>query len=205
MSDEKDKSTKDTPKKAWYKVWYEWLTYKRLTLLFSFLLTVSTCTYVFVSLMQWYTIRTQFTLGERPWVIVQNANYKDFKVGDKPIAVIVFINTGRTPARNVRTIGHIALRYEPAPNPIPYNSPNCYDSNSVIGPNNVMSLLLQTNGPLLNEEDLKAVNEKKLRLYIWGCVDYDDIFSNHYKTNFLLVNKPGTDNFDFCKYGNEVE
>jgi hypothetical protein len=148
------------------------------------------------------TAEASFTIGERPWVMVKGASYAEIKAGQAPTAILTIINTGNTPAFNVTTDTMIAFRNTPVPAPMPITiTPGQVGSKSSIAPKADMNIII-SHRELMTNELIKNLYENNYRLYVWGKIEYEDIFKRRHKTEFCGVQRMGTLNFDLCDGNN---
>jgi hypothetical protein len=149
----------------------------------------------------------QLIFGERAWVTAKDAYHNEFKTGEQPQAVVAIINAGNTPARNLTIYGNIQWRDKPIPTPmifLPLPSTGQEPSFSVIAPNEGMNISF-SDIPVLTDDIIKLAREQKIHLYVWGKIDYDDIFGKHHKTEFCFVDRFYARVFATCSNNNTIE
>ncbi len=144
-----------------------------------------------------------FAMGERPWVMIKGANYLEIKVGQSPSAILTIVNTGNTSAFNVTTDTMIAFRNSrvPVPMPIKPRISGEVGSKSSIAPKTDMTIII-THNVIMTEDMIKRLYEENYRLYVWGKIEYEDVFKRRHRTEFCGVQRTGTLNFDLCDNNN---
>jgi hypothetical protein len=174
---------------------------------FTGVLAVFTICYALVSAGQWWTIHEQMINGQRAWVVAEGADCLEFKLGEHPSARIRFLNGGNTPAAESTIDGQIAFRATPVPDPMPLAAlhEGQMKSKVVIAPHAPMFHNLVLDAIVFDEKTIAAVNNGKIRLYLWGVANYKDIFGHSRKTTFYMVHKAGTLQFDACENHNTIE
>lgn len=113
------------------------------------------------------------------------------------------VNSGRSPALNVRVRQHMTIdpikmeNFRPIFRDIPFKN------QALLGP--LGEIYVMYTIPTLEDIDLKDINNSKLFIYVWGAFEYDDRFGGHHFTVFAFCHRPGTKGFDFCLHGNECD
>ena len=143
----------------------------------------------------------QMIVQARAWVTVKGAELVTIKEGQPITAKIVFRNSGKTPAMDVTIYNNINLFSQPIPDPMPHVTYAGNISKAVIGPDSDFGNII-TKKEILSSQDFQAILHRKADIYIYGRVDYRDIFNFHRTTEYCLVNKVGTLNFDACEKHN---
>jgi hypothetical protein len=149
----------------------------------------------------------QSRLDQRAWLgAVEMREPVDMAVGKVAKFGVLITNTGKTPAVNftsqmvVRAFGR-AEKFE-AIYPQP---PTGIHSNSVIQPAMKIELWSPIKRALL-QSDIDSLKNGEYVLYIYGVLNYDDIFKRHHWTHFCMVLQPDdlkTENS--CHSYNEVD
>ena len=57
---------------------------------------------------------------------------------------------------------------------------------------------------ILTHEIIDQINKRNLFLYVWGKIEYDDIFGQHHTTNFCAFKVDQTNNFGGCETNNNA-
>ena len=156
-----------------------------------------------ISFFALIVIAYQMTVQSRAWVTVKGAELSEIKEGQPIMAKIVFRNSGKTPALDVTIYNNINLFSQPIPDPMPYGTYAANISKAVIGPDSDFGNII-TKKEILSSQDFQAILHCKADIYIYGRVDYRDIFNFHRTTEYCLVNKVGTLNFDACEKHNNA-
>jgi hypothetical protein len=160
---------------------------------------------------QWKIMREQLEhskeihqLSERAWIVLKSAALKHpIKVGEAPEISIIFTNTGRTPASNAnfKTWVHIADSHTPADKLHRPDLPG-RPSQGVIPPGMLFS---QNIAPriTLTDQTMQRLTREEQQFYLYGLVEYHDIFDHSWMTAFCLTLNIGTGTlFDICPDGN---
>jgi hypothetical protein len=108
---------------------------------------------------------------------------KNLRFQGKP----VLINSGFTPAHKVRHKSNAAILPIPLPQDFGYPLPETDLGASLIGPRQQAVLSPIVDGFVADEEveDIKAGKGKAL--YVWGIVEYEDVFKRKQETRFCQV------------------
>jgi hypothetical protein len=148
-----------------------------------------------------------------PSLKVQNYNPTNIKAGDVETDFIVFAlkNAGSTPALHVKTYASWVCQPFPAALPADFSFPD-KSSNFPQGVS-----LITSDTPLLPQSSLQtsvAVHDirpfvgaiqKKNALYLYGHVDYEDIYGEKHKTNFCYAYQPYGTLHQFNSYSSHNE
>jgi len=119
-------------------------------------------------------------------VVIGGGTYQDrannlrFEV--KPLVV----NTGQTPAHNVRYQAVCQVLPHPLDNGFGFPMRNIWHGNGVLGPqqNFILSAIIE--GPYFPDDDVPVImrGSDGRRLYIWGEVTYEDVYRLPHRTRF---------------------
>lgn len=133
--------------------------------------------------------------GQSAYIVAKGVGINDVILGTTPIVTIAFTNAGNTPATNVHFGGRIAFRDRPvfeempsepdsAPAGMTFGYRNATeDATVVIGPNVEVNSRITSPYPV-DQQTMDLFNQRKLRLYVWGTVTYDDVFGFHHATQY---------------------
>jgi hypothetical protein len=159
---------------------------------------------------QWKTLDRQMAIGERAWVTVEKVSFKDFKgfnVGEKITVITKIINAGKTPAFDTNVAVFVEL-YPPTAFPSVFAKFPYFvvggTSVSVIGPNGERESPATWHGEL-TDDIIKLAKQEKVALYVWGGIQYDDIFGLRHNTYFCLRNSLNSETFKFCEFLNKAD
>lgn len=153
----------------------------------------------------------------RAWVGVLGVDVTSFNVQTGLIATIVFFNSGRTPARNVEvSLGYVVtptaitgpnpdqikeLQFRPAQSIAPQGRYNLYVAN--IAGENVSAV--QIAGFQRLAPYLPSIRDKKMVLYYFGILKYDDNLGSHRETQYcIFLADPKTKQTGFCDGFNDL-
>jgi len=153
----------------------------------------------------------------RAWVGVLGIDKVSFDVQTGLTVEVVFFNSGRTPARNVETsLDYVAidhaiagpnpdqikeLQFRPAQSIAPQGRYNLYAAN-LTGENTTPRQIsgFQKLLPLL-----PSIRDKKIILYYYGILKYDDNLGNHRETQYCLyLVDPKTKQTGMCDGFNDL-
>jgi hypothetical protein len=120
-------------------------------------------------------------------VMVGNAIYQDTKMALQFEAKPVLVNTGNTPAHNVR----YSIKADILPIPLvesrDFSVPPPFGRGNVVAPhaNGTMSAVVDR---IFFDEEVADIKQGKGRaLVVWGRVEYEDVFRELHHTNFCQV------------------
>jgi hypothetical protein len=117
---------------------------------------------------------------------------------------VIFKNTGRTPAINVRPLVEDAsIRSQPDKIP----EPNLVITDNMLGHPQILPPDTSTVSDLPSTMDEKAFEEivtLRRRVFVFGRVEYDDVFSGHHWYNYCMYLTPGGA-FANCPFHNEFD
>lgn len=144
---------------------------------------------------------------------------------------ITVINTGRTPGLNGKVVSEVEFQENPPPESTVINPPDQTPSKSVFAP---QIEFLKLAGSLPTDEARKIreaetqqrqagssespkrasttprpipsprVYRDNRKIFVYGKVEYDDIFGKHHETKFCFVNSPGTPIWWHCQTFNDA-
>jgi hypothetical protein len=163
--------------------------------------------------------QTSFRDEQRAWLGVLDAVTITFTNTEAWKASVVFFNSGRTAARNVQTSGMYKLSniplsgpspedikrlaFRPAQSVAPQGRYNQVMGGATFGEPTTEGQTLGAQALASRFEDIKA---KKLILYYFGVLKYDDIFGHQRETQFcIFLSDPGATNQPaFCDAFNDL-
>lgn len=139
-------------------------------------------------------------LDQRAWVGALDASpVGELEKGQATGVKITYVNTGKTPARDVRT--HVDWKLEETAIP-------AYDSDPGVNLEHSRILLLPSGkGSVargMSDEVAAAINSDRPG-YIFGTVWYDDIFGSHHWSQFCFRVRRGFREFDGCNTHNQSD
>lgn len=156
---------------------------------------------ILISVGTLLVIAYQMTVQSRAWVTVKGAEIIELKEGKPVTAKIIFRNSGQTPALDVTIRSNINIFGQSLPDPMPYIGYTGLTSRTVIGPDIEVGSII-TKKEILTTQEAQAILHRKAAIYVYGRVDYRDIFNYKRFTEYCMVNKAGTLNFDACEKNN---
>jgi len=102
-------------------------------------------------------------------------------------ASVLFNNNGLTPAHKVRHKAKAAILPNPLPNNFAYPLPEAYAGETIMGPRqqNSVNTIVDDFIDDAEVDNVKAGNGRAL--YVWGIIEYEDVFGEHQQTRFCQV------------------
>jgi hypothetical protein len=205
--------------KPWYRTMHGWKTALEIVAI-PFAIGYATIAY-----WQWHDASHNFRVDQRAWI----SAYR-FELSEEPTEaftqdeIIRFFvncwirNTGKTPALGEFSNAEWFFSIEP-PGPVTVTAPQESSSSvSIIAPgvDNIKFSILPTpdtanRGPRvfspITSDTVRMYREKKYSMYVFGKVQYRDIFSKPHWTTicaYHVYGKPLSE-FEYCKSANEVD
>jgi len=168
--------------------------YEGINIIIMILIFFVTAIYSAFAGLQWIVLREQaknmketvnvmsdqFQLDQRAWIGIYEMSGQ-FKIGEISTIDIMFINSGKTPAKQVvcKAKGRIIpLGVEPD-----YTKEILIESKGILAPQQVSGIKITDARPV-TEEHFGAVKSGKERLYIYGTVYYSDTFNKNHWVSF---------------------
>jgi hypothetical protein len=146
----------------------------------------------------------QARLDQRAWLAIAPLIPEAFDPSKPATGKIGFINTGKTPARNV--VIRIGLAFYPGMLTIlPQNIEPTEKSVAVLFPNAPASSVIKPRVQMPISITNPGVNGDWYG-YVWGTVKYDDVFNKRHSTSICAYRK-FADSGDFlqCDFGNDAD
>jgi len=160
----------------------------------------------------------EMRMDRRAWVGVQSTESIDFSEAVPWKVTVIFFNSGRSPARNVQS----SLMYQTSP--VPLSGPSAetiarlhFRPAQSIAPQATYHQHLgsytpseastpdQVQGANESISEYPYIKNRKLFLYYFGILKYDDIFGNHRETQFCIyLANPDTKEVGFCDSFNDL-
>jgi hypothetical protein len=149
-----------------------------------------------IAALQWWDLRRNFKLDQRPWIAIREQAI--ILNQDRMDAQITFINSGRTPARNVQK--SVEVKLAPAPSldkPPDADIKNlAFGGHSVLGPQATFRAIA---GTTVEADQRLAVSLKQAIansfqyidsgqsiLYVFGEIKYEDVSGESHMTNYCF-------------------
>lgn len=143
-------------------------------------------------------------VADRPWVAIETVNTVDFTNGGSPVTTLYFINSGRTPAHDFRSVTLGSLRAAKLPPPAIPSKPGPLTTTGVLLPNLLGKLVFfEKTRPLTADEAAKVRNGQYV-LWLAGRLDYRDGQGNRHTTTFRYRYNPALGGFNATPDGNSV-
>jgi hypothetical protein len=144
-------------------------------------------------------------LGQRAWIVPTTVTFVVPPIpGKYPSVRVDLHNTGKTPALDVVISNQISYYPSDAKeSDLPWSLP-ASQSKTMIGPNqHQYSDNALIGGNSLSEGNLRDLREDRTRLFVYGTIDYVDIFKVPHFTKFCVFWN-GTGDFTACPFGNDA-
>lgn len=159
-----------------------------------------------------------FRSEQRAWVGVLDATPIEFSEAKGFSATVIFFNSGRTPARNVQSSGMYMFSPAPVSGPPPeFIKTLSFRPAQSIAPQGRYNLALgqESVGEITTPTQLQGqqnlisryqdIKNKKVVLYFYGILKYDDVFGNHRETQYCIsLADPDTKRIGFCDAFNDL-
>lgn len=157
-----------------------------------------------------------FHLEQRAWVgptivsyptHIVNGNKVYVKEGEKFATVIAVKNSGKTPARDVRTV--TTVFFEKTGTILKQLVPiNVKDLQGVgilqPGANLELNAVFPTNGGVISKNDIEEITRGKAVISIVSEISYEDVFKKSHFTKFCFQLSPDLAVFHGCNKGNDA-
>jgi len=143
-------------------------------------------------------------VADRPWVAIETVNTVDFTNGGSPVTTLYFINSGRTPARDFRSVTIGSLRAAKLPPPAVPSKPGPLTTTGVLLPNLLGKLVFFEKTRPLTAEEAANVRNGQYVLWLAGRLDYRDGQGNQHTTTFRYRYNPALGGFNATPDGNSV-
>ena len=124
----------------------------------------------------------------RAYVSVSAVLASPLTVGQKPSAEISFKNLGNTPAKNVMLAADVQLYYARTPFDFPLKPHTPASSRSALAQSQTKTVTCKESN-VLTAADLQDIKADRKILYVYGRLDYVDIFDNECLTVSFPVNR----------------
>jgi hypothetical protein len=183
-----------------------------LTLFFSFWVVVFTGISTYYSSKQWEGMRNQLgamsqqlkqaeetrAVENRAYLSVQEVRLDTpIRAGIAPSAHILYVNNGKTPAVNARASFCLEVVDNPLHGRLTFQGCPGDEIQIALLPGSPTRFIPTRNRPLSDEEVRGIVSDTK-RLYIWGFVEYMDMFGVHQRYEFCNRALPGKADMAHC-------
>jgi hypothetical protein len=156
---------------------------------------------------QWQVMDRALYVSERPYVVVYGISVTNLPFeADKLIVYEVKIeNKGKTPAYNVVFRTYIDVEPHLLPEEPIYREIRTRDSRMTLAMNTPATAKQTDLNDILTQEQIEAIKNDKLFVYIWGIVRYREGFTDetHY-TKFYLVYDPEEKRFTAGGHHNDM-
>lgn len=179
-------------------------------IILNFLILVVIAGHAFYFQVQWDAMKAALK-ETRISRELENAAFVGIKSGklDEPLHVgtsqkitIIILDSSRTPAFNLNVQQDWALRASEPPDltPRPMDQP-ARKGTVTPGVDSAIHFWI----PNLTAQDVDDITNFRKFIYVFGKIEYDDIFGNHHWTNFCLQQHPTTQDMDVCVNGNDSD
>lgn len=144
-------------------------------------------------------------LEQRAWIGVEDI--RGLPEMNKPLTItIVFKNTGKTPAKNVKLIDTYKGIEKGNELKFDYPPPATEESRGVIFPQSILhNDFTPGKGGTIQEIDFNRISSQQVKLFVHGKITYDDIFSNEHWTTFCYYLVAEASGWAACKEYNDTD
>ena len=145
--------------------------------------------------------RDQLRLDQRAWVGLATASLEAVEVGKPIYAHVVLFNSGKTIAKRAIVAYHLKFSPQPFKKLPPTTRSNENTSVGVLIPGGRYDSKF---GSKANSVDIDKQNVANWYTYIWGEVEYNDIFKERHRTLFCEFRKGIDGDFNQCGFHNDA-
>ena len=146
---------------------------------------------------------------QRAWIAIESMGITQLEAGESLKAEIKIVDTGKTIALNVRHHGAIQTslvpldidKFEQSKDMPPQLSSN---SIGALFQNIDVIMSSETSVPI-NLKQVEAIKDRRLLVYLFGEINYDDIFRIPHTTQFCGMLVPATGRFESCAQHDKVD
>jgi hypothetical protein len=159
------------------------------------------------ALWSWSDSRLDFRTDQRSWVGVTGwESPSKLEIGAPLVLKIVFKNTGKTPASNVRFVGVADPRPSGSGPDFNYSGHNeiATDLGFLSPGADFVGRYVATQGNL-TEAGYDDITTGRWAVYVHGKGEYDDIFGCHHWITYCFRLEPDTGNLSVCSTHNEMD
>jgi len=143
----------------------------------------------------------QMVIQTRAWITIKGAELIEIKENKPITAKVVFINSGKSPALDTTIHSNINIYYNPIPDPLPYGNSKGPVAHNVLGPDNTFGNIITKKEDLASQE-LQGILDDKASIYVYGVIEYRDIFKFKRQTKYCMVSRRGSLSFVACENHN---
>jgi hypothetical protein len=159
---------------------------EKLSLAFDGAIVFFTLVLTVVSYFQWKATRDSFEIGQRAWVTAPGADLRPVPVPDTPIMVAIDIqNTGPSPALDVSVTMEIVISDVVPVGPVKRTPDEQTRSRVALARDAKASSYTRSDAPITADQ-LAAVVDGKLRIFVIGDITYRDIFGHQRQTTYCF-------------------
>jgi hypothetical protein len=207
-----DKKWQDEEKRYWERQiriaqWLNWITgvagvIALIGLSFVYSQTVSTRLAAEAAAQQAALMEKSMKLAERAWVGATSKDMMILMPGIPMKVKVVFKNSGKTPAINVQTFGKLVQMNRELPAELFERTPlpSTRERGFALAPN------VDSHSPFTGEiPKLQMIKDKKVFVYFYGQITYEDIFRGSHWTKFCGVYDMDENAFVNCNGYNDVD
>jgi hypothetical protein len=142
---------------------------------------------------------------QRAWIAVKNMSITSFETGKPLKTEVKIINTGKTNALEVQESGVVGI-YQGKMDVEKYlkETPPPEHEPVVLFQGIDVAIPAETSAPL-TEEQIKAIQDRRYPVYLFGDVHYKDIFKKSHITQYCGIFVPAINKFEACPQHNKVD
>lgn len=146
-------------------------------------------------------------LDQRAWLGVKGMSITTLEAGKKVSVAVEITNTGKTIARSSKTFS--SLKFSLAPIDIPTFAVSGErrlpkPTPAVFFPG-VLFAMNSSSDENASEEDVKLIKARTMLIYVFGELEYADVFGQNHRILYCGIYQPSRSSFDSCSNYNEAD
>lgn len=154
-----------------------------------------------------------FYIGDRPYITAKNAVLEKFEADIRPRVAVLFINTGKTPAIDLKIGAVVSIARTPKPDmnlaerqtasDLVY--PSMPEGSSIILPSGGEMPAVAQGLELLSKATVEEIKNGKMYLFVWGGAYYKDALGKPHSLRFCQFYDPNEEMFVACPTFNDTK
>jgi len=145
-----------------------------------------------------------FITENRPFIGIHSITLNKLKVGEKIAVNIIIQNYGKTPAKQVKIFSWIDPHTTPSYIDFKFDDSVIDTGYAAMPPTGTINSVIQTQNAI-NENNFKAIVDKKWFIYVYGRVTYSDMFDMKDTTLFYYIYDYDASGFKIISNYNEIK
>jgi hypothetical protein len=139
---------------------------------------------------------------DRAWVGVEKVTARIVK-GQHSDFSVIFLNTGKSPAKQFHAVLNIVWIKAPAKPGFSYTEQMAEGYGTVLPQERVTVPF--PGGPVLSHSDIQDLRTGKYLIYASGTAWYEDISGYRHKTDYCFLLEPDLNAFSICAFHNDID